>query len=332
MFVDHAVIEVAAGKGGDGAVAFRREKFVPKGGPAGGDGGDGGSVIFVADPNLHSLLDFRYKRKYQAENGAPGANNRKFGKGGKDTEVKVPVGTLIKDAETGEELFDLDEPFKTATVAQGGKGGRGNAKFATPQNRAPRQFEPGTPGEKRSVELELKLLADVGLVGFPNAGKSTFISKISSARPKIADYPFTTLQPNLGVVKYKEYETFVVADIPGIIEGASEGKGLGLQFLRHIDRSDVLLFMIEAFAEDPLADFRALRDELRSYGESSLDKPFMLAFTKSDAVDEERIETLRKIRAPGVEGEPAVFSSVTGAGVEEVLDRLWATIERERRE
>jgi GTPase len=332
MFVDHAVIEVAAGKGGDGAVAFRREKFVPKGGPAGGDGGDGGSVIFVADPNLHSLLDFRYKRKYQAENGAPGANNRKFGKGGKDTEVKVPVGTLIKDAETGEELFDLDEPFKTATVAQGGKGGRGNAKFATPQNRAPRKFEPGTPGEKRTVELELKLLADVGLVGFPNAGKSTFISKISSARPKIADYPFTTLQPNLGVVKYKEYQTFVVADIPGIIEGASEGKGLGLQFLRHIDRSGVLLFMVEAFAEDPLADFRALRDELKSYGESSLDKPFMLAFTKSDAVDEERIATLRKIRAPGVEGEPLVFSSVSGAGVAEVLDRLWATIERERRE
>jgi GTP-binding protein len=331
MFVDQAVIDVAAGKGGDGAAAFRREKFVPKGGPAGGDGGDGGSVIFVADPNLHSLLDFRYRRKYQAENGAPGGNNRKFGKNGKDVEVKVPVGTLIRDAETGEELFDLDEPFKTAVVVKGGKGGRGNAKFATPQNRAPRTFEPGTPGEKRSVELELKLLADVGLVGFPNAGKSTFISAISSARPKIADYPFTTLQPNLGVVKYRDYQTFVVADIPGIIEGASEGKGLGLQFLRHIDRSGVLLFMIEAFAEDPLADFRALRDELRNYGESSLDKPFLLAFTKSDAVDEERIETLRKIRAPGVEGEPLVFSSVSGAGVEEVLDRLWAAIEQERR-
>ena len=250
MFVDYALIEVNSGKGGDGAVTFRREKYVPKGGPSGGDGGNGGNVILKANTNLHTLLDFRYKKKYDADKGENGGNSRKDGKNGSNVIIGVPVGTIVKDAETEEILFDLDEDDKEVILVKGGKGGKGNSKFATPTNQTPRFAEDGKQGEHKKIILELKLIADVGLVGFPNSGKSTLISKISSAKPKIADYPFTTLEPNLGIVKYKDFQSFTVADIPGIIEGASEGKGLGHQFLRHIERTRIILFFIDITSEN----------------------------------------------------------------------------------
>ncbi|MDR3627417.1 MAG: GTPase ObgE, partial [Ignavibacteriaceae bacterium] len=250
MFIDYAKIDLKAGDGGNGAVTFRREKYVPKGGPSGGNGGKGGDVIMEAHHNLSTLLDFRYKKHYTAQDGDAGANSLKDGKGGDDIIIQVPVGTTVKDAETEEVLFDLDEDNKRVIIAKGGKGGKGNSNFATSINQTPRYAEPGRPGEEKNVILELKLIADVGLVGFPNAGKSTLISKISAARPKIADYPFTTLEPVLGIVKYKDYKSFTVADIPGIIEGASEGKGLGHKFLRHIERTKILLFLIEVTSEN----------------------------------------------------------------------------------
>ena len=255
MFIDYALIEVNSGKGGDGAVTFRREKYVPKGGPSGGDGGDGGNVILKANTNLHTLLDFRYKKKYIADNGDKGGNSLKDGKNGSDVIIGVPVGTVVKDAETEKIIFDLDENAKDVILAKGGKGGKGNSKFATPTNQTPRFAEEGKQGEYKKVILELKLIADVGLVGFPNSGKSTLISKISAAKPKIADYPFTTLEPNLGIVKYKDFQSFTVADIPGIIEGASQGKGLGHQFLRHIERTRIILFLIEITSENMKNDF-----------------------------------------------------------------------------
>ena len=252
MFIDLAEIKLKAGNGGDGAVLFRREKFAPKGGPSGGNGGKGGNVILKTDHNLFTLLDFRYKNSYEAESGANGASSLKDGRGGEDTIIRVPVGTLVKDFETKEIIFDLDKPDQEVIIAFGGKGGKGNAQFATPTNQTPRYAENGRPGEERKITLELKLIADVGLVGFPNAGKSTLISTISDARPKIADYPFTTLEPNLGIVRYKDFKSFTVADIPGIIEGASKGKGLGLQFLRHIERTRILLFLIDITSESQI--------------------------------------------------------------------------------
>ncbi len=326
MFIDFVSIEIAAGKGGDGAVAFRREKFVPKGGPSGGNGGDGGSVYIYADHNLHTLLDFRYKKKYQAENGVPGGNSLKDGRKGEDLIIKVPVGTIIKDADTGKVIIDVDTPGKTYLMARGGKGGKGNSNFATPVNRAPRYAEPGKPGQGFNVELELKLLADVGLVGFPNAGKSTFISVVSEAKPKIADYPFTTLEPNLGIVRVGDYDSFTVADIPGIIEGASEGKGLGIQFLKHIERTGILLFLIDITSENYDSDFATLNGELKKFSPALAKKKKILALSKADVYTEEELATLQKVKIKGYRGKPAIISSATGFNIDSMVKRLWDEI------
>ena len=327
MFIDYAQIEVQSGSGGDGAVTFRREKYVPKGGPSGGDGGDGGNVIVKASANLHTLLDFRYKKKYIAPNGDKGGSSLKDGKNGSDVIIKVPMGTIIKDAETNKILFDLDENEKEIVLAQGGKGGRGNSKFATPTNQTPRIAEDGKKGESKKVILELKLIADVGLVGFPNAGKSTLISKISAAKPKIADYPFTTIEPNLGIVKYKDFKSFTVADIPGIIEGASEGKGLGHQFLRHIERTRIILFLIEATSETIETDLEILFSELKSYSPKLLQKKMLISFSKADLIDSEKMNELFAFKFKGIAAKPIIFSAITRNGLNLLLDILWKNLE-----
>jgi len=286
MFIDQARIAVKAGSGGDGACSFRREKFVPRGGPDGGNGGHGGNIIFKASTRVSTLLDFRYLRHYEAPSGHYGQGENKSGSAGTDVIIPVPVGTTIKEAETDTILADLITDQQAVTIAHGGKGGRGNSNFATPTNRAPREFETGTPGEEHSLILELKLLADVGLVGFPNAGKSTLISSISSAHPEIASYPFTTLRPHLGVVSVTEDQSFVVADIPGLIEGAHEGKGLGFQFLRHIQRTAFLLLLIdisEWSVDDPVTSLLTLRNELESYDADLAQRQFAVVATKVDS-------------------------------------------------
>jgi len=330
MFIDYALIEISSGKGGNGAVTFRREKYVPKGGPSGGDGGDGGSVIIKASRNLHTLLDFRYKKKYEAGKGENGGSSLKDGKNGKDVIVRVPVGTIIKDSETEEILFDLDSDDKEVILAKGGKGGKGNSKFATPTNQTPRFAEDGKPGQYKKVILELKLIADVGLVGFPNAGKSTLISKISAARPKIADYPFTTLEPNLGIVKYKDFQSFTVADIPGIIEGASEGKGLGHKFLRHIERTRVILFLIECVSEDLHSDFNILMNELKNYSPKLVQKRMLISLSKADLIDSSTEKKLSSQKFKGIKDKPIIFSSATGHGLDKLLDILWQNLEKEQ--
>ncbi len=326
MFIDEARIYIKAGRGGDGAVAFRREKYVPKGGPAGGNGGNGGNVIFQANRNLHTLLDFQYKKKYEAEKGANGGTALKDGKFGKDVVVQVPVGTIIKNFETGEILCDLDEDGKSIVIAKGGKGGKGNSKFATPTNKAPRFAEEGKPGEEFYVSLELKLIADIGLVGLPNAGKSTFISAVSEARPKIADYPFTTLVPNLGIVRYKNYESFTVADIPGIIEGAHEGKGLGHQFLKHIERTKILLILIEANIDEIQFTYDTINNELKKYSELLAGKKKIVALTKIDLLSDEEIIKISKLKIKKYSGKVLLISSVTRTGIPEILDDLWSLL------
>jgi GTPase len=328
MFIDYAEVEVSGGKGGDGAVTFRREKYVPKGGPSGGNGGRGGSVIIKAHHNLSTLLDFRYKRIYKAEKGEPGGNSLKDGKNGEDILIKVPVGTIIKEAESGEVLFDLDEDGKEVVVARGGKGGKGNSNFATSTNQAPRFAEPGLEGESRKITLELKLIADVGLVGFPNAGKSTLISRISAAKPKIADYPFTTLEPNLGIVRYKDYLSFTVADIPGIIEGAHEGKGLGHQFLRHIERTRILLFLIDITSEDYQKEYNILLNELKSYSPELVKKRKIVSLSKADIAGDLDTGKLKKKKLRNSDSKLIVFSSATGEGLPELLDYLWRELEQ----
>ncbi len=317
MFIDYVEIEVESGKGGDGCVSFRREKFAPKGGPDGGDGGRGGSIIITADENINTLLDFRYRRKYKAENGQAGSGSLKTGRKGKDIILKVPVGTIVKDNDSGLIVIDLDEHGKDALVAIGGRGGRGNDHFKSPTNQAPREATPGMPGQKLRLALELKLLADVGLVGYPNAGKSTLLARITAARPKIADYPFTTLVPNLGIVKLPDYQTMVMADIPGIIEGASEGKGLGTQFLRHIQRTAVLLLLIDGFASDIEDTKRNLQSELRKYDPELAKRPIIIAVNKIDIIEEGRLNKLRKDFP-----ECNFISAVTGDGVERLLNEL----------
>lgn len=327
MFIDYAEIFIKAGDGGNGAVSWRKEKFVPKGGPAGGNGGNGGSVIFQADQNLHTLLDFRYNRKYLGENGVPGGKSLKDGKSGKNVIVKVPVGTIIKERERDIVIADLSEAGSEVVVAKGGRGGKGNSNFATSTNQAPRYAEPGTPGEELYIVLELKLIADVGLVGFPNAGKSTFISSVSAAKPKIADYPFTTLQPNLGIVNYKEYKSFTVADIPGIIEGASDGKGLGLQFLRHIERTKILLLLIDITSEDIQKEYDTLLNELEAYSAELSGREKIVAISKADLVDDAEIKKISKKKLKNYEGPLFVFSSVSRIGINNILDYLWQKLE-----
>jgi GTPase len=297
MFVDQVRICVKAGRGGDGVCSFRREKYVPHGGPDGGDGGNGGNVVMVASHRLTTLLDLRYQQHYQAKAGGSGEGSNRHGRTAPDITIQVPVGTMIMDDETGETLADLTAEGQSYVVARGGRGGRGNARFATSTNRVPTHCEPGTPGEDRWLRLELKLLADVGLVGFPNAGKSTLIAAISAARPKIADYPFTTLTPNLGVVSWQDDRSFVVADIPGLIGGAHEGKGLGFQFLRHIERTSFLLHLVDISdwaTEDSVVSFEVMRKELAAYDPGLEAKPFAVVGTKLDiAGDIDRLERLQ---------------------------------------
>jgi GTP-binding protein len=328
MIIDYAKIYVKAGNGGRGAVAFRREKFVAKGGPSGGNGGKGGDIIFVADNNLTTLLDFKYRRKSVAENGAPGEKSQKDGKDGEDIIIKVPVGTIIKDEETEELLADLNENGMKVVLLKGGIGGKGNSNFATATNQAPRYAQPGIEGREVNIILELKLLADVGLVGFPNAGKSTFISVVSAARPKIADYPFTTLEPNLGIVQYKDFNSFVIADIPGIIEGAHVGKGLGHKFLKHIERTKVLLILIDATVEKPQKEFNVLLNELIEFSDLMKDKKRIIAFTKSDLLNEKEKKKLLSKKIKNYDGIPFLISSVTQDGTSNLIDALWNSIEK----
>lgn len=326
QFIDEAIISVTAGDGGKGAVSFRREKFIPKGGPDGGNGGNGGSVILRANKQLNTLLDFRYKKKYSAQRGENGRNKNQDGKWGEDIVLGVPAGTLVKDAATGETRADLVHHGDEIVVAQGGKGGRGNTHFANSTNQAPRISEPGTPGEACELKLELKLLADVGLVGFPNAGKSTLISVISAAKPKIADYPFTTLTPNLGIVRYAESQSFTVADIPGLIEGAHRGKGLGIQFLRHIERTRVLVFLIESTSPNPKEDFRILQNELKEYNPALASKPRLVALTKVDLLDEKSSKALKKVLfGKGIDVVP--ISAPTRKNIDELLTKVWKKLD-----
>lgn len=323
MFIDQAEIEVKAGDGGDGAVTFRREKYVPKGGPSGGNGGKGGNVIIQAFSNLNTLLDFKYKRKYLADDGAIGGSSLKDGKNGKDILIKVPIGTIVKDLVSEKIIADLDEDGKIIIIAKGGRGGKGNSNFATSTNQAPRFAENGKKGELKKIILELKLIADVGIIGFPNAGKSTLISVISSAKPKIADYPFTTLEPNLGIVYYKDYKSFTVADIPGIIEGAHEGKGLGLKFLRHIERTKILLFLIEITSENIEKDYKVLLNELKQYSKKLAERKKIIALSKSDLISKKNLEkiTRKKISKEDIPIIP--ISAVTNEGIPVLLDKLW---------
>lgn len=326
MFIDFAQIEVSSGRGGDGAVTFRREKYVPKGGPSGGNGGTGGSVIFETHQNISTLLDFKYKRKYFAGNGQPGGNSLKDGKNGADVIIKVPVGTIVKDAESEEILLDLSEPDKQNVFLKGGIGGKGNSNFATPTRRTPRFATNGKPATYLKLILELKLIADVGLVGFPNAGKSTLISTISAAKPKIADYPFTTLEPNLGIVRYRDYQSFTVADIPGIIEGAHQGKGLGIKFLRHIERTKILLFLIDITSDDFQKDFDTLYSELKKYSKKLIEKKIIVSLSKADLVTESELKKFSKAKFKKIKESPLIFSSASGIGVNQLLDKLWETL------
>lgn len=331
-FIDRAKIIIRSGNGGPGMVSFRREKYVPKGGPEGGNGGKGGDVIFRADRHMNTLLDFKYKRHFFAENGQPGGIKKMFGKNGQDLIIKVPRGTLIKSADTDELLADLTEHGQEYSAAKGGKGGKGNWEFRSPTNQTPRYAEPGLPGEEFEVVLELKLIADIGIVGFPNAGKSTLISTISSAKPKIADYPFTTLVPNLGIVKIDYNKNFTVADIPGLIEGAAEGKGLGIQFLRHVERTRVLLFLIDANSDSPIDDYITLSNELKKYNPAMLDKHKIITISKIDTVDDDTKAELSKLIFPDDDIVPLLISSVTHENIEQLKYNLWENIELADRE
>lgn len=335
-FIDEALIEVHAGKGGDGKASFRREKFVPRGGPDGGDGGRGGSIYAIADSNINTLIDYRYARIHRAKNGENGMGSDCYGRGAADIELRMPVGTVITDADSCELLADLDHHGQRALIARGGVGGLGNLHFKSSTNRAPRQFTRGEPGESRKLKLELKVLADVGLLGMPNAGKSTFIRAVSAARPKVADYPFTTLQPNLGVVRVGMDRSFVVADIPGLIEGAAEGAGLGHQFLRHLARTRLLLHLIDMAplddSADPVRDAKAILRELRKYDEALYRKPRWLVLNKSDLLDREvRDKTVKRlIRGLGWKGKVFTISALTGDGCRELTFAIMKHLEQDQ--
>ncbi len=328
MFIDRAVVHVAAGTGGSGASSFARFKYKPKGGPDGGDGGRGGSVYVRADPNLATLLDYRYRTQWKAQRAEHGKGKTMTGASTPDVFMPVPPGTVIRDAESGELIGEVLRPGDTLLVARGGRGGRGNARFATPTHQAPREWEPGEEGEERQIELVLKLIADVGLVGEPNAGKSTLLSVISAARPKIADYPFTTLEPNLGVVGLGQGRSFVVADIPGIIEGAHEGKGLGLKFLQHVERTRVLAYLVPLDTPDPQDVYDGLRREIRSYSEALFEKPHLVVLTKRDLLPADAA-------VPGLDAPDATrivtISSAAGFGLDELKETLWSFVEEAKR-
>lgn len=327
-FIDYVKILCRSGNGGAGSRHFHRAKYVPKGGPDGGDGGRGGHIILKGNRNMWTLLPLRYKRHIFATNGQAGSENRSTGKDGEDRIIEVPVGTTVFDADTGEYLCEVTEDGQEVNLLRGGKGGLGNWHFATSTNRAPRYAQPGQKGIEKAVVLELKLLGDVGLVGFPNAGKSTLLSSISAAKPKIADYPFTTMEPSLGIVDYRGDKSFVMADIPGIIEGASEGKGLGLRFLRHIERNAVLLFMVPADSDDIKRDYEILKKELHDFNPELSDKSRVLAITKADLLDDELLEEIKRDIPTDC---PVVFiSSVAGSGLTELKDVLWREINSDK--
>ena len=335
-FFDEAKIEVIAGKGGDGSASFRREKFVPKGGPDGGDGGRGGSIYVVADANLNTLIDYRYTRIFRAKPGENGRGRDQFGKGAEDIVLRVPVGTVIRDAESGETIADLARDGERALLARGGRGGLGNLNFKSSVNRAPRQFTRGEEGEARKLEMELRVLADVGLLGMPNAGKSTFIRAVSSARPKVADYPFTTLHPNLGVVRVDVNRSFVLADIPGLIEGAAEGAGLGHQFLRHLQRTHLLLHLVDMAPfdadADPAAEVKALANELKKYDASLAKKPRWLVLNKADLLDPKEAKKRAQALVKKLRWTKPWFmvSAINGEGTSEVSYAVMEFLEAER--
>ncbi|MBW4534908.1 MAG: GTPase ObgE [Pleurocapsa minor HA4230-MV1] len=329
QFIDLAEVEVIAGKGGDGMVAFRREKYVPAGGPAGGNGGWGGSVILVASNRLQTLLDFRYARIFKAEDGKKGGPNNCTGAKGSDRLIEIPCGTLITDADTGEYIGDLTVDGETLCVAAGGKGGLGNKHFLSNSNRAPEYALPGLEGEIKRLRLELKLIAEVGIIGLPNAGKSTLISSLSSAKPKVADYPFTTLVPNLGVVRKPTGDGTVFADIPGLISGASEGIGLGHDFLRHIERTRVLLHLIDATADNPIADYQTIQQELEAYGHGLPERPQIIAFNKIDAVDNETLEFITSELQELTSVPLFHVSAVTRAGLDTLTQKIWTILDAE---
>ena len=329
-FIDYVKIFCASGNGGDGSMHLRREKYIPKGGPDGGDGGRGGHIILRGNPQYWTLIHLKYRKHIKAEHGEAGSGNLCKGKNGKDIILDVPLGTLVRDAETGEKLLEVVEPGEEKILLKGGRGGLGNAYFKSATNQTPRYAQPGEPGSEGWFILELKVLADVGLVGFPNAGKSTLLSKLSAAKPKIADYAFTTLEPNLGIVQYYDDQSFVMADIPGIIEGAAEGKGLGLRFLRHIERNSVLLFMIPADSNDIAEEYGILLGELGKYNPELLHKQRLLAVSKCDMLDDELKEA---IACDLPENVPVIFiSSVSGYNIQKLKDLLWNMLQRENPE
>ena len=333
-FVDYVTVTVRSGRGGPGSAHFRREKFEPRGGPDGGDGGAGGSVVLEGDDNLYTLLDLRYNRHHFAPSGEPGGGSGKSGKSGDDVVLRVPLGTVARDGGTDEALGEIVETGQRIVLAQGGRGGLGNTHFKSATNQTPRYAQPGEDGEEREVTLELKLLADVGLVGFPNAGKSTLVSSLSAAKPKVADYPFTTLEPNLGMVYLGDWRSFVVADIPGLIEGASEGRGLGHQFLKHVERNAVLLFCVAADAEDPGARYRTLLAELEAFSPDLVDKPRLVALTKMDLVGPDLADAWVEEARAGFPDDIEVLpvSAVAQRGLDRLKETLWVHVEAERAE
>ena len=318
MFIDYAKIELQAGNGGNGIVSFHREKYIDKGGPSGGDGGKGGDIVFVTNSNLHTLQDIRYRRLYKAKNGQSGGSNKKTGKSGEDLIIEIPCGTVIKDQASNKIIVDMVEDNHSHIVCEGGIGGKGNHHFKSSTQQTPRFSQEGSQGEHLKVELELKVLADVGLVGLPNAGKSTLLSVMTTAKPKIADYPFTTLQPHLGIVKYGDYQSFVMADIPGLIEGASEGKGLGHQFLKHIERNKILLFLIDILEENPQETFDKLKKELETFNDTLMDKPALVVRTKLDTIqDPKTLDQWNSFSEDYID-----ISSVSKSGLDDLKDRI----------
>ena len=326
-FVDYVKINISSGNGGKGSAHFRREKYITKGGPDGGDGGRGGNVIFVSDKSLWTLYHFKFQKHFKCGHGGDGSKNRSSGADGKDVKIKVPIGTVIKDAESDKIIYETIEDGEEKIILEGGKGGLGNWNFKSSTNQAPRYAQPGLKGKEMQLTLELKLLADVGLVGFPNVGKSTLLKTLTSAKPKIGNYEFTTLKPNLGIVEYRNFKSFVIADIPGIIEGASEGKGLGHYFLRHIERNSVLLFLLSADSKDVVKEYEVLLNELKKYNPELIDKQRLIAISKSDLINEKDIEKIKSKVSSGIKNIPFEFiSSVSNKGLIELKDKMWKVL------